>query len=228
MRSCGAGAVLAMGVTRELHDAMRGMRGRGSASAHGVDERCRPTGGGSFPNTPFTIQLGYGVSIQLTNVVINTKNFGATIQFDSLQFYAATAKVVVVPVCSIDIEGPARRPHVTEVDASCVHPPTQRPQQAKIVAANKGPQKRTSIFGRLSQSGTLTLKRVIAEQKVSVVLPTPLPCQTNLSHLENMTLKLPHLEKVIKEAEKEVECKALNSTITAHQSINNPSHGARE
>ncbi|KAL0903975.1 hypothetical protein M5K25_026041 [Dendrobium thyrsiflorum] len=42
-------------------------------------------------NTPFTVQLGRGASIQLANAVINTGNSEATIRFGSLEFPVATA-----------------------------------------------------------------------------------------------------------------------------------------
>ncbi|KAL0921905.1 hypothetical protein M5K25_005851 [Dendrobium thyrsiflorum] len=49
-------------------------------------------------NTTVIVQLIRGASIQLANVVINTKNVGATIQFGGLKFPAATARAAVILV----------------------------------------------------------------------------------------------------------------------------------
>ncbi|KAL0910261.1 hypothetical protein M5K25_021225 [Dendrobium thyrsiflorum] len=64
-------------------------------------------------NTPLTIQLGQGASIQLANVVDNTKNIG----FGGLKFSAAIVKDAVIPVYNMESKGSARKPHSTEATA---------------------------------------------------------------------------------------------------------------
>ncbi|KAL0916037.1 hypothetical protein M5K25_013518 [Dendrobium thyrsiflorum] len=49
-------------------------------------------------NTPFTVQLGRGASIQLANTVINTGDSEATIRFGSLEFPLTTAMAATVPI----------------------------------------------------------------------------------------------------------------------------------
>ncbi|KAL0917573.1 hypothetical protein M5K25_012646 [Dendrobium thyrsiflorum] len=105
-------------------------------------------------NTPFTVQLGRGASIQLANATINTGNSGATIQFGELQFPIATASAAVVPVYGMDTEGPAGRHYAADVAARHVHPPPRRPQPAQVITANEFPQRRVSVFKRLSNSET--------------------------------------------------------------------------
>ncbi|KAL0907790.1 hypothetical protein M5K25_022227 [Dendrobium thyrsiflorum] len=122
-------------------------------------------------NTPFTVQLGRGASIQLANATINTGNSGATIQFGELQFSLATASAAAVPVYGMDTEGPAGRPYAADVAARHVHPPPRRPQPAEVITANEFPQRRVSVFKRLSNSETPTTRRVVAGKQISV-LPT--------------------------------------------------------
>ncbi|KAL0907557.1 hypothetical protein M5K25_021973 [Dendrobium thyrsiflorum] len=122
-------------------------------------------------NTPFTVQLGRGASIQLANATINTGNSEATIQFGELQFSLATASAAAVPVYGMDTEGPAGRPYAADVAARHVHPPPRRPQPAEVITANEFPQRRVSVFKRLSNSETPATRRVVAGKQISV-LPT--------------------------------------------------------
>ncbi|KAL0915353.1 hypothetical protein M5K25_015765 [Dendrobium thyrsiflorum] len=122
-------------------------------------------------NTPFTVQLGRGASIQLANATINTGNSGATIQFGELQFSLATASAAVVPVYGMDTKGPVGRPYTTDVAARHVHPPPRRPQPTQVITANEFPQRRVSVFKRLSNSETPATRRVVAGKQISV-LPT--------------------------------------------------------
>ncbi|KAL0920355.1 hypothetical protein M5K25_009484 [Dendrobium thyrsiflorum] len=122
-------------------------------------------------NTPFTVQLGRGASIQLANATINTGNSGATIQFGELQFSLATASAAAVPVYGMDTEGPAGRPYTADVVARPVHPPPRRPQLAEVITANEFPQRRVSVFKRLSNSKTPETRRVVTGKQISV-LPT--------------------------------------------------------
>lgn len=58
---------------------------------------------------PFIVQMRWGSSIHLANALINTEDFEATTQFDSLEFYVATTKAAIVPIHSITFQGhPAR------------------------------------------------------------------------------------------------------------------------
>ncbi|KAL0907825.1 hypothetical protein M5K25_022266 [Dendrobium thyrsiflorum] len=123
-------------------------------------------------NTPFTVQLGRGASIQLANATINTGNSGATIQFGELQFSLATASAAAVPVYCMDTKGPVGRPYTTDVAARHVHPPPRRPQPTQAITANEFPQRRVSVFKRLSNSETPATRRVVAGKQISV-LPTP-------------------------------------------------------
>ncbi|PKU69521.1 hypothetical protein MA16_Dca021652 [Dendrobium catenatum] len=59
----------------------------------------------------FTVQLGRGASIQLGDIVINTSNIGATIQFGGLQFHGSIEMTTVALVYDMESEGPIRRPH---------------------------------------------------------------------------------------------------------------------
>ncbi|KAL0907670.1 hypothetical protein M5K25_022093 [Dendrobium thyrsiflorum] len=122
-------------------------------------------------NTPFTVQLGRGASIQLANATINTGNSGATIQFGELQFPLATASAAAVPVYGMDTEGPAGRPYAADVAARHVHPPPRRSQPAEVITANEFPQRRVSVFKRLSNSETPATRRVMTGKQISV-LPT--------------------------------------------------------
>ncbi|KAL0912214.1 hypothetical protein M5K25_018175 [Dendrobium thyrsiflorum] len=132
-------------------------------------------------NTPFTVQLGRGASIQLANATINTGNSGATIQFGELQFSLATASAAAVPVYGMDTEGPAGRPYAADVAARHVHPPPRRSQPAQVVNANEFPQRRVSVFKRLSNSETPATRRVMDGKQISVLPATTTTLPTGLS-----------------------------------------------
>ncbi|KAL0912766.1 hypothetical protein M5K25_016166 [Dendrobium thyrsiflorum] len=132
-------------------------------------------------NTPFTVQLGRGASIQLANATINTGNSGATIQFGELQFPLATASAAAVPVYGMDTEGPTRRPYAADVAARHVHPPPRRSQPAQVVNANEFPQRRVSVFKRLSNSETPATRRVVTGKQISVLPATTTTLPTGLS-----------------------------------------------
>ncbi|KAL0928508.1 hypothetical protein M5K25_000392 [Dendrobium thyrsiflorum] len=132
-------------------------------------------------NTPFTVQLGRGASIQLANATINTGNSGATIQFGELQFSLATASAAAVPVYGMDTEGPVGRPYAADVAARHVHPPPQRPQPAEVITANEFPQRRVSVFKRLSNSETPATRRVVAGKQISVLPATTTTLPTGFS-----------------------------------------------
>ncbi|KAL0923387.1 hypothetical protein M5K25_007441 [Dendrobium thyrsiflorum] len=131
-------------------------------------------------NTPFTVQLGRGASIQLANATINTGNSGATIQFGELQFPIATASAAAVPVYGMDTEGPAGRPYAADVAARHVHPPPRRPQPAEVITVNEFPQRRVSVFKRLSNSETPTTRRVMDGKQISVLPATTTTLPTGL------------------------------------------------
>ncbi|KAL0912774.1 hypothetical protein M5K25_016177 [Dendrobium thyrsiflorum] len=132
-------------------------------------------------NTPFTVQLGRGASIQLANATINTGNSGATIQFGELQFPIATASAAAVPVYGMDTEGPAGRPYSADVAARHVHPQPRRPQPAQVITANEFPQRRVSVFKRLSNSETPATRRVVVGKQISVLPATTTTLPTGLS-----------------------------------------------
>ncbi|XP_028548060.1 uncharacterized protein LOC114578763 [Dendrobium catenatum] len=113
-------------------------------------------------NTPFTVQLGRGARIQLANAVIEAGNTGATIHFGGLEFSAATARAAAVPVYGVNSEELSGRSY------------------SERTAARGTAQGRTSVFERLSQSETLTAKRVVTGRKISVVTAntTNLPRET--------------------------------------------------
>lgn len=98
-----------------------------------------------------TVQLGRGARIQLANAIIETGNAGATIHFGGLEFSAATAKAAAVPVYGVNSEEFSGKSH-----------------SARITARGAA-QGRVSVFERLSQSETLTAKRVVTGRKISVV-----------------------------------------------------------
>ncbi|KAL0924505.1 hypothetical protein M5K25_005338 [Dendrobium thyrsiflorum] len=132
-------------------------------------------------NTPFTVQLGRGASIQLANATINTGNSGATIQFGELQFSLATASAAAVPVYGMDTKGPVGRPYTTDVAARHVHPPPRRPQPTQVITANEFPQRRVSVFKRLSNSETPATRRVMDGKQISVLPATTTTLPTGLS-----------------------------------------------
>ncbi|KAL0910853.1 hypothetical protein M5K25_018949 [Dendrobium thyrsiflorum] len=131
-------------------------------------------------NTPFTVQLGRGASIQLANATINTGISGATIQFGELQFPIATASAAAVPVYGMDTEGPAGRPYAADVAARHVHPPPRRPQPAEVITANEFPQRRVSVFKRLSNSETPATRRVVVGKQISMLPATTTTLPTGL------------------------------------------------
>ncbi|PKU75163.1 hypothetical protein MA16_Dca015519 [Dendrobium catenatum] len=108
-------------------------------------------------------------------------NSGASIQFGGLQFSAATASAVVVPVYDIDTKKPARRPYAVDVAACRVHPPPQRPQPSQVVNANEFPQKRVPVFKRLSNSETPTTRRVMAGKQIFLILAATATLPTGIS-----------------------------------------------
>ncbi|KAL0914111.1 hypothetical protein M5K25_017615 [Dendrobium thyrsiflorum] len=132
-------------------------------------------------NTPFTVQLGRGASIQLANATINTGNSGATIQFGELQFSLATASAAAVPVYGMDTKGPVGRPYTTDVAARHVHPPPRRPQPTQAITANEFSQRRVSVFKRLSNSETLATRRVMDGKQISVLPATTTTLPTGFS-----------------------------------------------
>ncbi|KAL0915414.1 hypothetical protein M5K25_015826 [Dendrobium thyrsiflorum] len=132
-------------------------------------------------NTPFTVQLGHGASIQLANATINTGNSGATIQFGELQFSLATASAAAVPVYGMDTKGPVGRPYAADVAARHVHPPPRRPQPTQVITANEFPQRRVSVFKRLSNSETPATRRVVTGKQISVLPATTTTLPTGLS-----------------------------------------------
>ncbi|KAL0907590.1 hypothetical protein M5K25_022008 [Dendrobium thyrsiflorum] len=132
-------------------------------------------------NTHFTVQLGRGASIQLANATINTGNSGATIQFGELQFSLATASAAAVPVYGMDTKGPVGRPYTSDVAARHMHPPPRRPQPTQAITANEFPQRRVSVFKRLSNSETPATRRVMDGKQISVLPATTTTLPTGLS-----------------------------------------------
>ncbi|KAL0912152.1 hypothetical protein M5K25_018106 [Dendrobium thyrsiflorum] len=120
-------------------------------------------------NTPFTVQLGRGASIQLANDVSNTGDSEATIRFGSLEFSAATAKAAAVPIHGITVQGHSARPISTEIHARRVNS-VQQPRAARTATAKVVQQNRTSVFERLSHPEVLTVKRTDVKQKTLPIL----------------------------------------------------------
>ncbi|KAH0454940.1 hypothetical protein IEQ34_016864 [Dendrobium chrysotoxum] len=129
-------------------------------------------------NTSFTVQLGRGASILLANAMITIGNTGATIQFGSVDFPAVVARTTAVPANDANSEklarrlhparAPTRRAHLSvqrptiKTFAHCVHLPAQLP-----VAEN--PQKRVSVFERLSPPEAPATKRVVTGGRIFVM-----------------------------------------------------------
>ncbi|KAL0922804.1 hypothetical protein M5K25_006824 [Dendrobium thyrsiflorum] len=72
-------------------------------------------------NTSFTVQLGGGASIQLTNALINTGNIRATIQFGSVDFPAIIARTAAIPANGRNAERLSRRLNTTEAPTRRAH-----------------------------------------------------------------------------------------------------------
>ncbi|KAL0905910.1 hypothetical protein M5K25_024359 [Dendrobium thyrsiflorum] len=127
-------------------------------------------------NTPFTVQLGRGASIQLANAVINTGDSEATIRFGSLEFHASTAMAAAVPVHGITVPGHTARSNSAKTYArraySVQQPRADRTATAKVVQRN-----RTSVFERLSHPKVSTIKKTDVKQKtlpiLSIVITLP-------------------------------------------------------
>ncbi|KAL0920248.1 hypothetical protein M5K25_009369 [Dendrobium thyrsiflorum] len=128
-------------------------------------------------NTPFTVQLGRGASIQLANAVINTGDSEATIRFGSLEFSAATAKAAAVPIHGITVQGHSARPISTEIHARRVNS-VQQPRAARTATAKVVQQNRTSVFERLSHPEVLTVKRTDVKQKTLPILSSVITLPT--------------------------------------------------
>ncbi|PKU71042.1 hypothetical protein MA16_Dca018660 [Dendrobium catenatum] len=79
------------------------------------------------------------------------------------------------------IDGGRRRPYAVDVAARRVHPPPQRPQPSQVVNANEFPQKRVSVFKRLSNSETPTTRRVMAGKQISVIPAATTTLPTGIS-----------------------------------------------
>ncbi|KAL0906621.1 hypothetical protein M5K25_025132 [Dendrobium thyrsiflorum] len=120
-------------------------------------------------NTPFTVQLGRGASIQLANVVINTGNSEATIRFVSLEFPAATAMASVVPVHGITVLGHTVRPDSAKTYARRAYS-VQQPRAARTATSKVVQQNRTSVFERLSHPEVSTVKKTDIKQKTLPIL----------------------------------------------------------
>ncbi|KAH0459474.1 hypothetical protein IEQ34_012288 [Dendrobium chrysotoxum] len=74
-------------------------------------------------NTAFTIQLGRGVSIQLTNAMIIIENTGATIQFGNVDFPIVVVRTTAVPANDANSERHARRLYPVGAPARRAHLP---------------------------------------------------------------------------------------------------------
>ncbi|KAL0911094.1 hypothetical protein M5K25_019206 [Dendrobium thyrsiflorum] len=128
-------------------------------------------------NTPFTVQLGRGASIQLANAVINTGDFEATIRFGSLEFSAATAKAAAVPIHGITVQGHSARSISTEIHARRVNS-VQQPRAARTATAKAVQQNRTSVFERLSHPEVSTVKKTDIKQKTLPILSSVITLPT--------------------------------------------------
>ncbi|KAL0909504.1 hypothetical protein M5K25_020378 [Dendrobium thyrsiflorum] len=128
-------------------------------------------------NTPFTVQLGRGASIQLANAVINTGDSEATIRFGSLEFSAATAKAAAVPIHGITVQGHSARSISTEIHARRVNS-VQQPRAARTATAKAVQQNRTSVFERLSHPEVSTVKKTDIKQKTLPILSSVITLPT--------------------------------------------------
>ncbi|KAL0927186.1 hypothetical protein M5K25_001349 [Dendrobium thyrsiflorum] len=120
-------------------------------------------------NTPFTVQLGRGASIQLANAVINTGNSEATIQFGSLEFPVATAMATAVPIHGMTVQGHSARPYSVETYARRAYS-VQQPRAVRTATAKAVQQNRTSVFERLSHPEVSTVKKTDIKQKTLPIL----------------------------------------------------------
>ncbi|KAL0920584.1 hypothetical protein M5K25_009729 [Dendrobium thyrsiflorum] len=120
-------------------------------------------------NTPFTVQLGRGASIQLANAVINTGNSEATIRFGSLEFPVATAMATAVPIHGMTVQGHSARPNSAETYARRAYS-VQQPRAARTATVKVVQQNRTSVFARLSHPEVSTVKKTDIKQKTLPIL----------------------------------------------------------
>ncbi|KAL0910927.1 hypothetical protein M5K25_019023 [Dendrobium thyrsiflorum] len=120
-------------------------------------------------NTPFTVQLGRGASIQLANAVINTGNSEATIRFGSLEFPAATAMAAAVPFHGITVPGHTAKLDSAETYARRAYS-VQQPRVARTATAKVVQQNRTSVIERLSHLEVSTVKKTDIKQKTLPIL----------------------------------------------------------
>ncbi|KAL0923925.1 hypothetical protein M5K25_004713 [Dendrobium thyrsiflorum] len=126
-------------------------------------------------NSAFSVQLGRGARIQLTNAIIETGNTGATIQFGSVDFPTIAARTSVVSTHGVNFEGPARMPHSAETSARRAHLSAPRATIAQ------DPRRRISVFERLSQSEAPIIKRVVTGGRISVVTANTTTLPTGMS-----------------------------------------------
>ncbi|KAL0909817.1 hypothetical protein M5K25_020715 [Dendrobium thyrsiflorum] len=128
-------------------------------------------------NTPFTVQLGRGASIQLANAVINTGDSEATIRFGSLEFPVATAMATAVPIHGMTVQGHSARPNSAETYARCTYS-VQQQQAARTATTKVVQQNRTSVFERLSQPELSTVKKTDVKQKTLPILSSVITLPT--------------------------------------------------
>ncbi|KAL0910729.1 hypothetical protein M5K25_018812 [Dendrobium thyrsiflorum] len=126
-------------------------------------------------NSAFSVQLGRGAMIQLTNAIIETGNTGATIQFGSVDFPTIAARTFFVSTHGVNSEGLARRPHYTETFACRAH------LSAPRVTTAQDPPMRISVFERISQSEAPTTKRIMIGGRISMVAANTTTLPTGMS-----------------------------------------------
>ncbi|KAL0906292.1 hypothetical protein M5K25_024775 [Dendrobium thyrsiflorum] len=125
-------------------------------------------------NTAFTVQLGGGAIIQLANVLINTGDAGATIQFGSVDFPAIAVRTAAIPTKGKNVERSARELNTTEVLTRRVHLTAPRPTDENL-------RGRISVFERLSQPKAPSTKRIMTGGRISVVTADTTTSPTGLS-----------------------------------------------
>ncbi|KAL0904605.1 hypothetical protein M5K25_026733 [Dendrobium thyrsiflorum] len=128
-------------------------------------------------NTPFTVQLGRGASIQLANAVINAGDSEATIGFGSLEFPVATAMTATVPIHSITVQGCTARLDSAETYARRAYS-VQQPQATRTATAKAVQQNRASVFERLSHPEVSSVKRTDIKQKTLPILSSVITLPT--------------------------------------------------